>query len=138
MSTTPELVDWSLAVRVASSVAGRGPDTSPGVRAEVRKDFREFTRRSDDLVRDLRQLGTPIRVNGKPFSIVGVMPEGFAYPQNDRIWLPLQNDPLVGERGRGLFVSAIGKLKPRVTLDQASADLAVTAKRLAGDYKQLE
>ena len=31
MSTTPDLVDWSLAVRVASSVAGRGPeDLKPG------------------------------------------------------------------------------------------------------------
>ena len=59
MSTTPDLVDWSLAVRVASSVAGRGPDTSPGVRAEVRKDFREFTRRSDDLVRDFTGLVPP-------------------------------------------------------------------------------
>ena len=59
MSTAPDLVDWSLAVRVASSVAGRGPDTSPGVRAEVRKDFREFTRRSDDLVRDFTGLVPP-------------------------------------------------------------------------------
>ena len=56
MSTTPDIVDWSLAVRVASSVAGRGPDTTANLRAEVRQDFKRFTRQSDDLVREFTGL----------------------------------------------------------------------------------
>ena len=56
MSTTPDLIDWSLAVRVASSVAGRGPETTSRLREEVRSDFQEFTRVSDDLVRDFTGL----------------------------------------------------------------------------------
>ena len=56
MSTTPELVDWSLAVRVASTVAGRGPETTTTLRADVRRDFKEFTRTSDDLVREFTGL----------------------------------------------------------------------------------
>lgn len=56
MSATPELIDWSLAVRVASTVAGRGPETSSRLRGEVRNDFREFTSVSDDLVRDFTGL----------------------------------------------------------------------------------
>jgi coenzyme F420 biosynthesis associated uncharacterized protein len=56
VSTPPELVDWPLAVRVASSVAGRGPDTTTNLRAEVRQDFKRFTRQSDDLVREFTGL----------------------------------------------------------------------------------
>lgn len=59
MSTTPELVDWSLAVRVASSVAGRGPETTASLRAEVRKDFKRFTHESDELVREFTGLVPP-------------------------------------------------------------------------------
>lgn len=33
-------------------------------------------------------LGRPIRLNGVPHTIVGVLPEGFAQPSNTEIWLP--------------------------------------------------
>ncbi|MGZ4104611.1 MAG: zinc-dependent metalloprotease [Actinomycetota bacterium] len=55
-ASPPDLVDWSLAVRVASVVAGKGPETTPHLRADVRRDFREFTGRSDGLVRDFTGL----------------------------------------------------------------------------------
>ena len=48
---------------------------------------------------DPRVLGTSMRVNGVPFEIVGVMPDGFAWPNNDQLWLPMQTDPLLGVRG---------------------------------------
>src|SRR5690349_20847483 len=43
---------------------------------------------------DANIVGKRIRVNGVPFSVVGVMPDGFAFPNNDKIWLPMQTDPL--------------------------------------------
>jgi predicted permease len=81
-------------------------------------------------------LNTTIRANGVPFTIVGVMPEKFAFPQNTRIWLPFQGDPLVGKRGQGQSLETFGKLKPSVGIDQASADFAAIAARLARDYKE--
>jgi len=51
VSTPTELIDWPLAVRVASIVGGRGPETTPSERADVWRDFEEFTHRSDELVR---------------------------------------------------------------------------------------
>ena len=60
MSSAPELVDWSLAVRVASTVAGRGPETTADLRATVRQDFKRFTRQSDDLVREFTGLVPPV------------------------------------------------------------------------------
>jgi predicted permease len=81
-------------------------------------------------------IGKNIRVNGVPYTVVGVMPSGFAFPENDKIWIPLQTDPMATKRGEGQFITAIGKLKPGVSLDQASVDMATIAKRLAVEYKE--
>jgi len=81
-------------------------------------------------------VGKQIRVNGVPYSVVGVMPEGFAFPNNDKIWIPLQTDPLQGKRGEGQYLSVFGKLKPGVSIDQANVDVATIAKRLGAEYKE--
>ena len=68
--------------------------------------------------------------------IVGVMPEGFAFPNTDKLWVPLQTDPLATPRGQGQYVNTFGRLKPGVSLDQASVDVATIAKRLATAYPE--
>ena len=84
---------------------------------------------------DANVIGKTIRVNGVPTTVVGVMPEGFAFPNNDQIWIPVQNDPLATKRGQGQYLQVIGKLKPSVSMDQANVDVATIAKRLASEYK---
>ena len=81
-------------------------------------------------------LNTTLRANGIPYTVVGVMPERFEFPQNTKIWVPFQGDPLVGKRGQGQSLETFGRLKPGVTIDQASADFAAIAGRLAKDYKE--
>ena len=93
-----------------------------------------YTMWRDRYASDRNILGKRIRVNGEPYTIVGVMPDKFEFPNNDRIWVPLQTDPLAKPRGEGDFVSVIGKLKPGVSLDQATVDLATISKRLASEY----
>jgi putative ABC transport system permease protein len=85
---------------------------------------------------DANVIGKRIRVNGVPYSVIGVMPDGFAFPNNDKIWLPLQTDPLVGKRGDGQYLQVVGKLKSGVSLDQANVDVATIATRLAAEYKE--
>ena len=85
---------------------------------------------------DANIIGKRIRVNGVPYSIVGVMPEGFAFPNNDKIWIPQQADPLATKRGQGLYLQVVGKLKPGVSMDQANVDVATIAKRLGAEYKE--
>ena len=34
-------------------------------------------------------VGKGVRINGKPATIIGVMPKGFAFPTNEELWIPL-------------------------------------------------
>ncbi|HET7585917.1 MAG TPA: ABC transporter permease [Gemmatimonadaceae bacterium] len=83
---------------------------------------------------DTLVVGTSIRINGQPATIIGVMPPGFLFPEQEEIWLPLGIDPLRVERGGGLWLNVVGRLRPDVSLDQASADVAAIARRLATAY----
>lgn len=45
----------------------------------------------DRFARDSAIAGQPLRVNGKTHTIIGVMPDGFAFPRSQRLWLPIQS-----------------------------------------------
>jgi predicted permease len=79
-------------------------------------------------------LGQPIRVNGEPGTIIGVMPPGIKFPTNAELWVSAIPTPeQVGKRGeRGLNV--FGRLKRDVTLAQAQAELGGVVTRLARTY----
>lgn len=81
-------------------------------------------------------LGTSMRVNGEPFEIIGVMPEGFLFPDNGQLWLPMQTDPLATPRSDGPYVQTVVKLNAGVTMDAANAELATISARLAADYPE--
>ena len=85
---------------------------------------------------DSSVIGTALRANGVPYTIVGVMPEGYRFPDDAALWLPLQLDPVALRRGQGQWLNVAGRLKEGVTMEQASADVGAIAKRLAGEYKE--
>lgn len=86
--------------------------------------------RSDSAI-----VGRRIRINGVSHTVVGVMPEHFAFPINDRIWLPLQTDPNAVPRDQGQPLDVFGKLKPATSLNNAAVDVSTIAARLAAQYK---
>jgi predicted permease len=74
---------------------------------------------------DPKILGRVVLINAKPHTVVGVMPPGFRFPNQQRLWVPLT--PLVANDQRdfrGLF--AFGRLKPGVTMSQATQSLDAT------------
>ena len=76
-----------------------------------------------------------IMVNGRAHTVIGVMPPGFAFPENHRLWVPLAEYGEATPRDqRGTQVMA--KLKPGITIDQARSDLASVAARLASEYPE--
>jgi predicted permease len=81
-------------------------------------------------------VGKSLRANGVPYTIIGVMPEGFRFPDDAAIWLPLQLDPVALRRGQGQWLTVVGRLKEGVTREQATADVRAIAQRLAVDHKE--
>jgi putative ABC transport system permease protein len=79
-------------------------------------------------------IGRTVRLNQQQATIVGVMPEGFGFPNMHQAWAPLvPAAPQFADRGaRNLLM--IGVRKPGVTMQQAQADLGVIARRLAAEY----
>ena len=93
---------------------------------------------SDDVWRrryngDPAIIGRPVSVNGRPHTIVGVMPPGFRFPENMRVWIPLAPVAEKEPRGnRGLF--AFARMKPGVDLARARADVAAMAATTAAQF----
>ncbi len=80
-------------------------------------------------------LGRVLRVNSKPATIVGVMPQGFQFPFNVDIWIPRMQLPPGSFLGRGSRnFNVMGMLAPGVSLEQARTELAGIGARLAQAY----
>src|SRR3989442_1613954 len=77
---------------------------------------------------DPRAIGRAVTLNSVTFTIIGVMPQSFRFPQEAEIWKPMgfaQKDLKSGH-----FVWAIGRLKPSVTREQAQAEMDLIMPRL--------
>jgi putative ABC transport system permease protein len=82
-------------------------------------------------------LNQPLTLNGKSYTVVGVMPKGFLYPNRVEMWVPvgqLSGDPDWKERGNHPGLYAVARLKPGVTLAQADADMQNIAVNLEKQY----
>ena len=128
---TPELL------RVLRVVPIRGRDLTeadsvPGAPAVALISYTQWQSRfggRDDAV------GSVLRLNGIPTTVVGVLPERFGFPEAEHIWLPLALS-LPAKRGEGSRVNVIGRLKDGVSVDQASAEMAAIAQQLAAAYPE--
>jgi len=80
-------------------------------------------------------VGRTLPLNGVPTTVIGVMKPGFGYPSRDfELWAPLTvSADEYTHRTWGSY-SAVARLKPRVTLEQARADLHVVSSDLARQY----
>jgi putative ABC transport system permease protein len=80
-------------------------------------------------------VGKAIALNGEKYTVVGVMPAGFAYPSASAdIWTPMAlTQDQMADRGNH-YLEVVARLRPGVTLAQANAGLQVLAKRLAQAY----
>ena len=84
--------------------------------------------------RDPAIVGRVIRINGTPTTVIGVMPEGFAFPQKQDLWLPLVQTPNVQSRDWRDLWFAFGRLAQGATLESARAEMTAVGERLASEY----
>ena len=99
--------------------------------------WRELFHSSPDAI------GKTINMSGNAYEVIGVAPEGFAFPFDDpspAVWVSLADDsfdpgghPLVNSRGAHLL-SVIARLKPGVTLAQARSEVDTIAHSLSLQY----
>ena len=81
-------------------------------------------------------VGTRVRLNGKPATIVGVMPAGFCFPDREEIWIPLYTEFPVTARNdpQANNPNVVGLIKPHVSIEQAQAEFTGFAQRFAQAY----
>ena len=77
-------------------------------------------------------LGETIVMNGKPYSIVGVMPEDFDFPRREiKLWVPAALDaPFYRDNFDAHFLRALGRLKPGVTPERLKAEIDLLGTRV--------
>jgi putative ABC transport system permease protein len=106
-------------------------DAAPGAAPVIVIGFNvwraRFASAPDIVGRDLR-LGSTVH------TVVGVMPEGFAFPVNHRFWTPLKTDLPEYKRGEGPSIFISGRLAPGLDLADANAELAVIGDRMAAEF----
>jgi predicted permease len=118
---------------------GVGPQRGPGFPQDGPLYSRErIAVVSDRLWRqyfhgDASIVGRSITANGGQYTIVGVMPAGFHYPDDVDLWLRLQWD-LTQHSRAAHFMEGLARLQPGVTHEDATRELAALSTRLAAEH----
>ncbi len=86
---------------------------------------------------DPGMVGKQLTLNGYSYTVVGVMPAGFRFPNSrTELWVPVAFSAAdLGNRG-GHFLTVSARLKPGVTLEQAQIEMNAIAERLQEQYPQ--
>jgi len=80
---------------------------------------------------DANAIGKKLRIVGMSFSIVGIMPPSFLFPDRDTdLWIPVPADAPFAQNREYTWYSVIGRLKPGVTVEQARANLTTVQAQL--------
>ena len=119
-------------------------DKNPGERLVAVLGYGEWQKRFGG---DPSIVGRTISINGQAFNVVGVMPKGFKGTNaigSPALWVPYMTYPVTttgffrelieSTSRRGLVFNVSGRLKPGVTVQQASANLKTIARQLEQEY----
>ena len=80
-------------------------------------------------------IGKDLEINGRKRTIIGVMPERYAFPsERTQLWLPLVVSQGLREARSSFAFPAVGRIAPNVPLERARTDLETIAARLEQQY----
>src|SRR6266481_5382851 len=80
---------------------------------------------------DPNAVGKKLRINGFSYSIIGIMPASFLFPDRDAdLWVPVPPDAPYAQSREYTWYSVIGRLKPRMTAEEARANLTTVQAQL--------
>ncbi|MFN2316525.1 MAG: ABC transporter permease, partial [Gemmatimonadales bacterium] len=107
----------------------RDSDDDPGAPLTILLGHRLW---QDRYAADAGVVGQSVIVNGEAATVLGVMPEGFLFPEDQELWVALRdNRSSLAERGQGTGLNVIARYRDGVTRDQAEQEMAAIAARLA-------
>jgi len=90
---------------------------------------------------DPKIVGRTVPVNGVPYTVIGVMPNGFAFPASTRenaIWTPIPAGKVSLDDRSSAMLSVIGRLRPGVTIAAASREMNAIHRQLVHEYPKDE
>jgi predicted permease len=111
------------------------PEGSPGQTAVAILSYGLWQRR---FGADRAIVGQTIRLDGQPCRVAGVMPRGFQFPREGvDVWTPVDIRAGWGVRSRStFFLYVVGRLKPKVSVEQANTELKAITDALAQTYPE--
>jgi predicted permease len=84
---------------------------------------------------DAKIVGQSVRIDGKPATVVGVMPDGMLFPTDTEVWVPAA--PGKDQEARSAkYLEVFGRMRPGVRRPQAQAEFNAIAQRLAASYPE--
>lgn len=108
-------------------------DEQPGADEALVIGHDEWVRRFNA---DPDVVGRPVQLGDTTFTIVGVMPEGFAFPAYHSFWIPWRLDSTAYPPRTGPTMTVFARLKPGVTLEAAQAELTEIGRRSAAEWPE--
>jgi putative ABC transport system permease protein len=126
----------ALRVNVALGRVYTNDEDKPGANPVVVLSHALWQRRFGGEAKLLNQT---ITLNGRNYTVIGVMPEGFLFPSRVEMWVPvgpLSDQRDWQQRGNHPGLTGLGRLKPGVTIEQARAELDSIAVALEKQYPQ--
>ncbi len=85
---------------------------------------------------DPDMIGKTVRLDGRPFTVIGVMPKNYHFPMAAEIWTPMAMDDKERALRGPRYMDVVGKLKPGVSVSAAAAEMETIAKRLGQTYPE--
>jgi predicted permease len=143
----PERVNAAKISASLTDVLGVGPSLGRGFTAEEDAGRQPVAILSDGLWRrvfgaDPSIVGKPVTLDRRPYTIVGVMPRGFTFPNRGPhinnvpadLFVPISfTQAELGAFGAMFNNSVVGRLKPGVSVEQAAAEANTIAKQIVTD-----
>lgn len=126
---SPEMFDMLSVSTVVGRNFARGEDSLDSANVAI-ISYRLWTNRYNE---NIDTIGRRIQINGNLATIVGVMPEGFHFSNNEEIWMPLKpQSQRLDRQNREQILYGI--LKRGISKERANADLATIALRQESNY----
>jgi putative ABC transport system permease protein len=121
-----------LAVQPLHGRTFRADENQPGRHRVVLLSYGLWQQR---FAGDPRVVGRSIVLDSVSHEVIGVMPQGFAYPVDRVLWLPIEYSENFTVKQRGAwYLTVVSRLKPGVPLENAGAEVATIGQQLAAQY----